>query len=309
MDGTTASADVVYAGFWRRAGAFVLDSLILGFGFYAVIAIIFVAMMFTGAATDFDANNPPVWVMGAYLAVVVLYYLVAAMYYSLQESSVHQASVGKRALGIKVTDAEGRRLTRGKALARWFSATLSYLTLYIGFVMSAFTQRKQALHDVVASTLVVDRWAYTEHTARQQRHVGALAVILSLVLVAVPVLGILAAIAIPAYQDYLHRAKVFEAFTQVQTLQAAVESFRDSNAQCPKNGDTGIGPSASYAGKYIAGIEAGSFDSGNCGLQAKFAESAGPLLSGKSLWLELGEDGNWTCGGDIKPIHLPIQCR
>lgn len=92
MNSTTASAaGVVYAGFWRRAGALVLDSLILSFSFYAVIAIIFVAMMFTGAASDLDADNTPALVMGTYLDVVVLYYLVAAMYYSLQESSVHQA--------------------------------------------------------------------------------------------------------------------------------------------------------------------------------------------------------------------------
>jgi len=309
MDNTTASADVVYAGFWRRAGAFVLDSLILSLGCYAVLAIAFVALLSNGVGTDWNAENPPAWVIGAYFAVVALYYLVAALYYSLQESSVHQASVGKRALGIKVTDMQGGRLTRGKALTRWFSATLSYLTLYIGFLMSAFTKRKQALHDVVATTLVVDRWAYTEHTERQQRHVGALAIVLGLVLALIPVLAILAAIAIPAYQDYVYRAKTAEALIEVQTLQGAVESFRDTHARCPENGDTGIGPSASYAGKYVVGIEAGSFDSGNCGLQATFAEAAGPLLSGKLLWLELDDSGNWTCGGDLKPVHLPARCR
>ena len=52
------------------------------------------------------------------------------------------------------------------------TASLSYLTLYIGFLMAAFTERKQALHDMVAGTLVVDRWAYTEHPELQRRGLG-----------------------------------------------------------------------------------------------------------------------------------------
>jgi uncharacterized RDD family membrane protein YckC len=71
------------------------------------------------------------------------------------ESSAKQATVGKMALGIIVTDLEGRRLGFGRATGRYFAKILSALILGIGFLMAAFTERKQGLHDMVASTLVV----------------------------------------------------------------------------------------------------------------------------------------------------------
>jgi len=77
------------------------------------------------------------------------------LYFSLQESSAQQATLGKRAVGIKVTDLEGSRISFGRATARYFSKFLSGLICAVGYVMAGFTQRKQALHDMIASTLVV----------------------------------------------------------------------------------------------------------------------------------------------------------
>jgi uncharacterized RDD family membrane protein YckC len=71
------------------------------------------------------------------------------------ESSSRQATVGKIALGIEVTDLEGNRLSFGRALGRNLAKIISALILYIGFIMAAFTKRKQALHDMIASALVV----------------------------------------------------------------------------------------------------------------------------------------------------------
>src|SRR5690606_19662307 len=128
-------------------------------------------------------------------------------------------------------------------------AALSYLTLYIGFLLAAFTERKRALHDMVADTLVVDRWAWTEHPERQQRHVGVAAIVVACfaLLALVAVLGILAAIAIPAYQDYTLRAKVHQAVQAAQPLQAEIAGFLASDGRCPANGEGGIGEPAAYA--------------------------------------------------------------
>jgi uncharacterized RDD family membrane protein YckC len=79
------------------------------------------------------------------------------LYFALQEASAAQATVGKRALGIYVTDRQGQRIGFGRATGRYFGKILSALILFIGFMMAGWTERKQALHDMLADTLVVRR--------------------------------------------------------------------------------------------------------------------------------------------------------
>jgi uncharacterized RDD family membrane protein YckC len=73
------------------------------------------------------------------------------------ESSVKQGTVGKMILGIKVTTINGGRISFARATGRFFAKILSSLFLFIGYIMAAFTQRKQALHDIIAETLVIER--------------------------------------------------------------------------------------------------------------------------------------------------------
>ena len=68
-----------------------------------------------------------------------------------------QATLGKMALGISVTDSEGRRLSFGRALARNVAKLVSDFTLAIGYVMAAFTSRKQALHDIMTGCVLIKR--------------------------------------------------------------------------------------------------------------------------------------------------------
>jgi len=203
------AGEVVPAGFLRRWAAVFIDYLILGVSFQ-VISMVVTMFMAVGAASLGGAEAMSTAMLGMLGLLYAIYFTIAGLYFSLFESSVSQATPGKMALGIKVTDANGQRLSMGHALGRWFSALLSYLTLYIGFFMAGFTERKRALHDMVAGTLVVDRWAYTEFPERQKRELGgcviAFLVVIGLFIV-VAVLGILAAIAIPAYQDYTRRAR------------------------------------------------------------------------------------------------------
>ncbi len=77
------------------------------------------------------------------------------LYFALMESSPRQATLGKQALGIMVTDLAGQRISFARATGRFFAKILSGLILWIGYVMAAFTERKQALHDLLASCLVV----------------------------------------------------------------------------------------------------------------------------------------------------------
>lgn len=80
---------------------------------------------------------------------------VLVLYWSLMESSKYQASIGKRVMGIQVTDENGQRLTFLRALGRNISKILSAFTLLIGFMMAGWTSRKQALHDMVARCYLV----------------------------------------------------------------------------------------------------------------------------------------------------------
>jgi uncharacterized RDD family membrane protein YckC len=81
--------------------------------------------------------------------------LIALAYFAGFESSSMQATPGKRAMGLVVSDAQGRRISVLRAVGRYFAKILSSMIMFIGFIMVAFTARKQGLHDMICSTLVV----------------------------------------------------------------------------------------------------------------------------------------------------------
>ena len=76
------------------------------------------------------------------------------LYEALMESSARQATLGKMIFQMKVTDLFGNRISFARATGRYFAKWLSGLTLFIGYIIAGFTERKQALHDMVAGTLV-----------------------------------------------------------------------------------------------------------------------------------------------------------
>jgi uncharacterized RDD family membrane protein YckC len=166
VDGT----DVVYAGFWRRWAALFLDQLIISIPLATVFGIVSAVVSLGAAGSNGEPN------VGLIIGLESVYYLVyfgvAFYYFAWQESSAAQATIGKRALGIKVTDGNGRRISFKHAAGRWFAASLSYLSMYIGYAMAGFTERKRALHDIVANTLVVDQYAFTDTPERQQRQMS-----------------------------------------------------------------------------------------------------------------------------------------
>lgn len=77
------------------------------------------------------------------------------LYFSIMESSKAQATIGKMALSLKVTDMEGNRISFGRATGRFFGKFISEIILMIGFMMAGWTEKKQALHDMMADTLVI----------------------------------------------------------------------------------------------------------------------------------------------------------
>ena len=80
--------------------------------------------------------------------------LVSWIYEAALESSPYQATLGKMALGMKVTDLAGNRISFARATGRHFAKYVSGMIFFIGYIMAGFTERKQALHDMIAGTLV-----------------------------------------------------------------------------------------------------------------------------------------------------------
>jgi len=194
--------DVVLAGFWRRLAALFIDSMVVGFAYYLVLIVCVVVLGVGGSLLMRGGNDAEgmAAMFGMMALVYLLYPVISAAYYVGFESSGKQATLGKMAVGIKVTDIDGRRLTLGRALLRWLAVMLNYLTLYIGYLIAAFTERKQGLHDMAVGTLVVDRWAYTAHPDWQQRGLGtATKVILAIaaVIYGLIFIAMMAAILIP----------------------------------------------------------------------------------------------------------------
>jgi uncharacterized RDD family membrane protein YckC len=147
-----------FAGFWLRLTAYVIDVLILSAA--TLLVMVPLAPMFFG-------TRPPVPPMPGqgirpeatmFLATVWVLSIVGAwLYFALFESSSWQATPGKRALGLFVTDMQGRQISFGRATIRYFGKILSSLIFLIGYFMIGFTEKKQGLHDMLADTLVLRR--------------------------------------------------------------------------------------------------------------------------------------------------------
>jgi uncharacterized RDD family membrane protein YckC len=150
-----------YAGFWWRFLAILIDGLILGVVKWIVITPILAAVgfgAFKAASSGQMDETAAVGMFAAFagaMAMVWVFTIVAGwLYFSLMESSKFQGTIGKLALGIIVTDMEGNKITFGRATGRYFGKFVSMIILYVGFMMAGFTEKKQGLHDILASTLV-----------------------------------------------------------------------------------------------------------------------------------------------------------
>lgn len=135
---------VRYAGFWLRFAALVIDILVFVMGTFVVGFAI--GLILALASTNTDGLDDFFELVGI---------TVGWLYFALMESSPLQATLGKLACGIKVTDLQGRRISFGRATGRHFSKIISYILLGVGYFMAGWTAKKQALHDMIASCLVI----------------------------------------------------------------------------------------------------------------------------------------------------------
>lgn len=150
-----------YAGFWLRAVAYGIDEavLVLGVGILALIGVALIGVdtlraTFEGA----DRNDDH---MSAELVLIIVTFFLAAglmawLYHAWMESSTSLGTLGKMALGLVVTDLAGRRISFARASGRFFARIITNLIpLGFGYILAGITEKKQALHDMIASCLVL----------------------------------------------------------------------------------------------------------------------------------------------------------
>ena len=144
-----------YAGFWRRVGAYLIDAILLGI-VTSILGSVLGMPMGASAMSSMMSGDPAAIAAaqsGGNLGNLISIILGVA-YFAGMESSAHQATLGKKLLGMVVTDLAGNRLSLGRAIGRYFAKFVSAIILGIGFIMVAFTEKKQGLHDMIAGTLV-----------------------------------------------------------------------------------------------------------------------------------------------------------
>ena len=145
------TTEIEYAGFWKRFAACLIDGLITGILGFVAGFVLGIALVVFGVAPEM-LLDPAVQ-----LGFNIFGFVIGVSYFVLMECSKFQGTIGKMALGIKVTDLEGNQIGFAKAFGRYFGKIVSAIIVGIGFLMVAFTERKQGLHDSMSGCLVVNK--------------------------------------------------------------------------------------------------------------------------------------------------------
>lgn len=156
-----SQAPVRYAGFWLRFVAYLIDYIVLQIvGFIIAIpfigTIVFSAITIARSESSYEKTAAGIaGIVGTVFMLVMLITILGWLYYALMESSRNQGTLGKMALGLKVTSMQGERISFGRATGRYFGKIISGMILMIGYILAGLTEKKQALHDIMAGCLVI----------------------------------------------------------------------------------------------------------------------------------------------------------
>lgn len=157
--------DKDYAGFWIRFAASLLDGIIIAIPMIIIMVIVFFLMFASSgafevltdpAAMEGDISNQQIFkLLVTYGIVLVLSIIIPVFYFAGMHASKWQATIGKKLLKLKVTDLHGNRITFWRALGRYLAMAFLSSIFYIGYIIAGFTEKKQALHDLIAGTVVI----------------------------------------------------------------------------------------------------------------------------------------------------------
>ena len=155
---------VAYAGFWLRFVAYIIDGVVSGILFVVLLIPLFILTGAGAALGRISSGEDISDEAGAFLAFGFIFGLLSItvgvrwLYYALSESSTWQATLGKKMLNLTVTDMAGQPISFARASGRYFSKFITNLIPFaIGYILAGFTEKRQALHDMIASCLVLRR--------------------------------------------------------------------------------------------------------------------------------------------------------
>ena len=193
-----------YGDFWNRLAASFIDGIIT-----SMVGGILGGVLggFYGAA---GGTSEGAGVLGFCLGLILGW-----LYSAIMESSAKQATLGKIAMGLVVTDERDNRLTFGRATARYFAKWLSGMILMIGYIIAAFTEKKQALHDMIAGTIVYQR------RPSKAGGIAVLATFIGLIFL----LGLLTAIVLPSFLLQANKAKQSEAKHYIASMNKGQQDY------------------------------------------------------------------------------------
>ncbi len=153
----TNQQPVTYAGFWWRFLAAIIDGIVLNIAQWILIMPFLGIMgitMYGMNQGDMDEESAMLMIMSM-IPMISISAALSWLYYALMESSKLRGTLGKMALNIRVTDMDGGQISFGRATGRYFGKILSSFIFLIGYIMAGFTEKKQALHDMLAGCLVI----------------------------------------------------------------------------------------------------------------------------------------------------------
>lgn len=220
----------MYAGFWKRVAAYLIDYVLVMVCNYLIAFLIgFASAKLLNLQTDDVPAGVTLLAMLVILGFVLLYYVYA-------ESSPWQATVGKRILGIKVTDEHGNRISFWRSLGRRAAMAISSFTFLIGYMMCGWTARKQCLHDKIAGCLVVNKnYVPSEHSGSAPRKMPVWAILLCCVPAGMFLLGILAALFLPSFMKETETSRAATAARKMQQISTRQLIHRMETGEYTKN--------------------------------------------------------------------------
>ena len=312
----------LYAGFWRRAAAFLIDAVIFSAIHWTVVLCSGIWLMVPW--TLLGGGHGPAMAELVDFAMQPFGIVVVWLYFAVCESSRWQATIGKLALGLQVTDEYGRRIGFAKATGRYFGKFISVFSLGAGFLLAAWTTRKQALHDAMAGCCVVRQrglaeWQDRQETPRESmrpRSAGgmpgwglALVVIGACVFLALPVTSFLAAFAIPAWQSHALRTEVAQGLDATERARALVAEYIGARGALPENNRVlGLPKPEAIHARYVTSVRV----AGGKVVVTYGNEASAVIRGGHVVISPMGnaERLQWRCSSnDIDERYLPRQCH